>query len=114
VTSVSADGKDLFLDDGTGILPLIIPPPTKKSKGSDKTSLEGKRLEELFPPDRSPVGAYVLAVGKVQPATGQLASTHPRVLRWRRLEDVSGVPDRESLWLLETTELWRDVLRRPV
>ena len=75
----------------------------KRGKDGKETDAEILRLQELFA-GRSPVGSYVLAVGKVHASGGE-----SRGLRWRRLEDLSGCPDREACWALELVELWRDV-----
>ena len=101
LVGASADNKELLLDDGTAVLPLRCV-AGKKGKDGKESDPESVRLQELFA-GRSPVGSYVLAVGKVHAAGGE-----SRALRWRRLEDLSACPDREALWALEVVELWRD------
>jgi hypothetical protein len=56
------------------------------------------------------VGMLLLVIGKPVPPKG--ASTgSARQLLPSRVVDLSDSPNRETLWMLEIEELWRDVLQ---
>ena len=95
------DKKDWLLDDGTGVLALRTGPK------------ERARVTELFGDALPPLGAYVAAVGKLERGNAAPGGGDAAVkLRWRRLDNLGGCPDREALWLLETMEVWSGVLTR--
>jgi hypothetical protein len=92
VVAASADSSELLLDDGSGALKLRL-----KGRG---TALASSRE------GGSAVGAEVLVLGKLLPASGG----EGRSVRASSLLDLSQQPDRQTLWPLEVVELWRDVL----
>lgn len=68
---------DLYLDDGSGVIQLILLPKFRR-------------------PD---VGAYMLVLGLVHARPG-----HPIVIKVHKLVDLSASPSREAMWSLEVID----------